>query len=221
MTNNDGDQLVASYLSQLAAAASKMPADRREELIEEIRSHIAEARAVSGDDLASVRNVLEQLGGPEDIVRAAVETGPGRAPVIGHAGAMQIAAVILLLVGGVVIPIAGWVAGVVMLWASPRWRTSDKILGTLIWPGGVAAPLVIAGLALALPVQTCQTGGTAQSSTCGPPWAPAWVIVSLLVIATLAAICAPFLIAIRLLRQARQADPALMLAAEPAIYTLA
>ena len=40
------DQLVADYLNRLAAAASRLPADRRAELFEEISLHIAEARIV-------------------------------------------------------------------------------------------------------------------------------------------------------------------------------
>ena len=47
--SNTDDQLVAGYLGRLAAAAASLPADRRDELIEEISAHIAEARAVSPD----------------------------------------------------------------------------------------------------------------------------------------------------------------------------
>jgi hypothetical protein len=41
------------------------------------------------------------------------------------------------------------VVGCVLLWASPRWRWTDKLLGTLVWPGGLAAVafLVFGGLA--------------------------------------------------------------------------
>ena len=58
---------------------------------------------------------------------------------------MEIAAVLLLLLGGVFFLVGGgfflvgWVVGCVLLWASPRWRWTDKLLGTLVWPGGLAA----------------------------------------------------------------------------------
>ena len=38
-----------------------------------------------------------------------------------------------------------------MLWTSPRWRPSDKLLGTLVWPGGLAAVLAIPRFGAGLP----------------------------------------------------------------------
>lgn len=38
------------------------------------------------------------------------------------------------------IPLVGWVAGVVLLWASPRWRWGDKLVGAAVWPGGLLIP---------------------------------------------------------------------------------
>jgi hypothetical protein len=75
VTSND-DRLVADYLNQLATAAAGLPADRRDELIEEISAHIAEARAQQA--AAGLRNggtelVLQRLGPPGDIVSAAAE----------------------------------------------------------------------------------------------------------------------------------------------------
>jgi hypothetical protein len=58
---------------------------------------------------------------------------------------MERAAMALLLVGGVPFLMGGgflglgWVVGCVLLWTSPRWRWTDKLLGTLVWPGGLAA----------------------------------------------------------------------------------
>jgi hypothetical protein len=190
------DRLVADYLARLAAAAASLPADRRAELIEEISLHIAEARAVlptAGAGASSaVSEVLERLGRPEDIVRAAAEdAATDAAPLTPAAGtrapgmrvarrsAFDIGTVVLLLVGGLLIGL-GWIAGVVMLWASPRWRISDKLLGTLVWPGGLAA-------VLALP----RFGGGL----------PPLLVLSLLLIG----IAGPILGAIRLLRQASHA----------------
>ena len=50
--------------------------------------------------------------------------------------------VLLLVAGGFVLPIVGWFAGVVMLWAGPRWSAAEKWLGTVVWPAVVVAPLV-------------------------------------------------------------------------------
>jgi hypothetical protein len=210
------DRLVADYLARLAAAAARLPADRRAELIEEISLHIAEARAVlptargmlsptgagpgsaaAAGASSAVSEVLERLGRPEDIVRAAAEdaaaedaeteampltSAPGTYAPGTHVGrkrAFDIGTVVLLLVGGLLIGF-GWVVGVFMLWVSPRWRTSDKLLGTLVWPGGLAAELAVLRFGVDLP--------------------PVLVLNLLLI-----GIAGPILVAIRLLRQASRA----------------
>src|SRR5262249_39686345 len=144
--STDDDQLVEDYLRELHSAAQGLPADRRDELIEEITAHIAQARQ-SDDSPMAVRTILDRLGDPADIVRAAADTPPGSPawsgapgsgpghPVTaaaqpGRAGALELAAVLFLLLGGIVIPVLGWFIGVVLLWLPPRWPARDKVLGT-------------------------------------------------------------------------------------------
>jgi hypothetical protein len=75
--NVNTDPLVEDYLRHLEAVASILPAYRREELLAEIREHLAEAlRQVPAGDEAAVRSVLERLGSPEEIVAAAAEPMP-------------------------------------------------------------------------------------------------------------------------------------------------
>src|SRR5690349_23196063 len=123
--STDDDQLVEDYLAQLRAEALVLPDDRREELVEEITAHIAEARQSDGSPMA-VRNILDRLGDPADIVRSAADTPPGSpawsgayGSAAGHpaaavppgragAGALELAAVLFLLLGGIVIPVLGW-----------------------------------------------------------------------------------------------------------------
>ena len=123
------DELVADYLRRLRRAARTMPRARRRELLDEIAAHIAEARAAGEVPL---QRVLDDLGDPKDIAA----TGSARKPL----GVREIAAVILLLIGGFIF-LAGWVVGLILLWASPRWRWPDKLLGTLVWPFGYAGAL--------------------------------------------------------------------------------
>lgn len=47
----------------------------------------------------------------------------------------------LLLVGGIVV--FGWFIGVMRLWKATIWTTPEKILGTMIVPGGIAPALWI------------------------------------------------------------------------------
>ncbi len=73
------DPLVDDYLRRLDAAASRLPADQREELVSEIRDHLQEAlRQTPAGDQAAVRNALERLGSPEEIAAAAADPAPGQ-----------------------------------------------------------------------------------------------------------------------------------------------
>ena len=56
-------------------------------------------------------------------------------------GAYTVATVLLLILGGFVVPVVGWFAGVVMLWAGTGWSAAEKWLGTLVWPAVVGLPL--------------------------------------------------------------------------------
>jgi hypothetical protein len=63
---------------------------------------------------------------------------------------LEIGAVVMLTVGSL-IPVLGWAVGVILLWSSGRWRPSDKLLGTLIVPGGPGMALLLGATAVALP----------------------------------------------------------------------
>ncbi|MGH3416256.1 MAG: hypothetical protein ACRDSS_07305 [Actinocrinis sp.] len=52
----------------------------------------------------------------------------------------------LLLIGGVVLPVIGWVIGAVRLWRSGTWGLREKLLGILVIPGGLMAPGLLLGL---------------------------------------------------------------------------
>jgi hypothetical protein len=68
------DPLVDDYLRRLDTAASALPAHRREELVSEIRDHLQEGlRQAPASDETAVRNLLERLGPPEEIVNAATD----------------------------------------------------------------------------------------------------------------------------------------------------
>jgi hypothetical protein len=80
MNDGGGDRLAADYLRRLDAALGALPAAHREEIIEGIRDHIANARARHPD--ADVAELLDRLGTPEQI--AAEATDPDRdAPYTG------------------------------------------------------------------------------------------------------------------------------------------
>jgi hypothetical protein len=57
-------------------------------------------------------------------------------------GLVEVATIPLLLVGFLVLGL-GWFVGVVLLWVSPFWRLSDKVIGTLLLPGGFAGSVAM------------------------------------------------------------------------------
>jgi uncharacterized membrane protein len=146
--NTDAARRIERYLNDLKAAARLLPAARRKELVEDVRSHIQVALAESGrDDAEAVSAVLEALGSPREIVAASLAGDVEPAQADGGIGGLEITALVLLLICAAAAGV-GWLVGVLLLWASPRWTTREKLLGTLVLPGGVVLPIVVAsGLA--------------------------------------------------------------------------
>lgn len=77
------DSLVADYLARVSRATAGLAADRRDELVRDLREHIETSRAdLPAETEAEVRGILERLGDPAVIARAAAEED-GLAPVQG------------------------------------------------------------------------------------------------------------------------------------------
>lgn len=55
-------------------------------------------------------------------------------------GRLEVAALLLLVLGGVPLLLVVWVVGVVLLWGSPRWQPVDKLVGTVL-SGGLQVAL--------------------------------------------------------------------------------
>lgn len=145
------DKLAKEYLRRIEREMSRLPGPRRRELREEIAEHLATARAENPRDPSAVRNAIERLGDPADI---AAEARAGLDYQDDPRDWRDTAALALLLVGGIVLPLVGWIVGVVLLWRSSVWSTRDKLLGTLVVPGGLALPLYLE-LTVTLGSRTC------------------------------------------------------------------
>ena len=143
---------VGEYLRRLQRSMGDLPARRRDEILAEIEEHIAAGLAeLPTPTEADVRNVLERVGDPADIAAEARERF-GIKPA--RRRWTDPAAIILLLIGG--FTIVGWFVGVVLLWISDVWSTRDKIIGTLVVPGGLAGAL---GVTLAADSVSCEVSG--------------------------------------------------------------
>jgi hypothetical protein len=136
MDTMETDRLIDDYLRRLEHAAAHMQRARRTELVAEIRGHIETAlgqEQAAGE--AAVRNVLDRLGPPEEIVEAAEPPPP---PGDRRAGVLEILALLALIV-----PLIGWLIGTVLVFASRVWSRRDKLIGAML----LCLPIVVFGLA--------------------------------------------------------------------------
>jgi uncharacterized membrane protein len=164
MTAPHAGEIVSGYLGRLETALAPVPSARRQELLEDVRAHIAEARsALSNETDADLLNVLDRLGDPADMATAEIGRAESTPASQRPSRNMEIAAIVLLLVF--------WPVGVVLLWISDAWTTRDKLIGTLVPPGGFLAVIVLGPvLALGALGTACETissaSGQVLSSTC-------------------------------------------------------
>lgn len=150
----DTDVLVRDYLGRLEAAAAALPVARRAELAAEVRDHIDAALTEAGrSDEVTVRNILERLGAPEEIVageagQAGTPDGAAHGSTGGVAGtgsrwgAVEVTAVVLLglawpamflpfgLFSGLFLWLGFGVVGLVLVWASGVWTRRRKLITT-------------------------------------------------------------------------------------------
>jgi hypothetical protein len=132
---------------------------------------------------------------PEQIVAAEHDGEPRR-----RRGPVERGAIILLLIGGIVIPVIGWFVGALLLWVSHAWTPRDKLIGTLLVPGGLlpAAWLVFAPVS----VETCgSTGNGAVTCTGGLSLAHRILLIAI----SVAVVVIPFVTAVYLARRAHPA----------------
>ncbi|MGW4164155.1 HAAS signaling domain-containing protein [Streptomyces sp. NPDC004788] len=148
--------LVTAYLDAVAHETAGLPAERRAELLADLREHI-EVSGAEGEQ--QLREVLADLGEPrtvaasalaEEPVTATVTVGqpvrPGRAwPTV-----LLLAAAGLLFLFNMVVGAVALLVGLWLLWKSPLWDQPSKVIGT----AASAAPpvvLLVGGLFLAAP----------------------------------------------------------------------
>jgi uncharacterized membrane protein len=157
------DELIRDYLDDLDRELAGLPRAERREVMEDISAHIGELRAdLPTESEANVRELLDRVGEPADIAADARERF-GIQPR--NRTWVEVTALMLLSIGS--FTIVGWFVGVVLLWISEVWRTRDKLLGTLVIPGGIGGLWIgaqtIGGTTEKCLDATC-TGGTSHSA---------------------------------------------------------
>jgi uncharacterized membrane protein len=187
---------VRQYLDDLRKATRDLPPGRQRELLAEIEEHLAETAPLGASE-TQVHEAIERLGDPQQIAAAERERhqSPDAQP-----SWREWLAIPLLLVGGIAflglgallgapgriaLPGIGWLTGVLLLWLSKIWTVRDKLLGTLVVPGGL---LPVAYLTLtSVSVETCAAGAQGVQRCTGGISTPARVALITLWVVLLAA----------------------------------
>ena len=151
----DAETLIGDYLSHLEAEARLRTPDQADEIVVGVREHIEAALAEAGRrDEATVRTIIDGLGRPDAIVAAGMadgdqsrqtgERGFPRSIAEGSSfGAKEIAALLLITVGGLLVPIIGPVVGMVLAWVSRRWSRRLKAAVTVLAVVMIALTVVV------------------------------------------------------------------------------
>ena len=166
--NVHADPQVDDYLRRLDAAASALPAHRRDELTSEIRDHLQEAlRQTPASDETAVRNVLERLGPPEEIAAAADSTPSDQlvAPFRETNGSAIVAVVLGVLwfagIGSVLALVFGYRGRREIKNSAGTQKGSGLATAAIIlgWIGIAILAIVVVGGALTIVVDAGNGGG--------------------------------------------------------------
>ena len=148
--------IVEGYLARLELALAESDPARRTELLEDVRAHIAEARAALAEETdAALLAILDRLGDPATVANGLAEDTERQdardpAPSFTNAAAHRADTPRwgVLEVGALLLTFFVWPVGVLLAWLSRSWDRREKIVATLIGAGAFVlgfplfAPLV-------------------------------------------------------------------------------
>jgi hypothetical protein len=82
MNDSDTDGVIERYFRRLEELLAPLPRDRRQQLIEELRDHVSQARStLAVETPASIHEILERTGSPEEIAREELGSSSFWAPL--------------------------------------------------------------------------------------------------------------------------------------------
>ena len=140
MTGSSIPRVVSDYLAELDRELAGVP----DEVHQGILAGIAEE--LEGLDAAAATSRINTLGDPAFIAAEARagaaqrSTGPrSTAVVLAPPRASEqrwyvVVTAALIYIGGLVVPVAGWMVGIMMLWASPLWTRNEKLIAAIVPP---------------------------------------------------------------------------------------
>lgn len=157
--------LVQDYLRHLHGEALRLPVPEARELEAQIREHLTAALGQQPTE-AEVRQTLDRLGEPAELVDAAggAVPGPGLAqPDRREDGAWREVGALVALVAAAVlfwllpVSLVLWLGGLVLLVLSRRWSVADKVWGALVLGVGPWLVIVAGAAAWVTTSQVCTT----------------------------------------------------------------
>jgi hypothetical protein len=158
----------------------------------DVESHIAEARSRDSNETdAAILNILDRIGEPTAVVGEARERlgVPAEAPY--RSGFLEIAALVL-------VPLL-WPVGVILLWTSAAWKVRDKLIGSLLPPGGFLGIILVGMMGTTHGGGGCvmmtNDAGQVISNTCTQYGAPSWLLDILGILLPLVFFVLPFVTA--------------------------
>jgi uncharacterized membrane protein len=190
MSAPHADTILGGYRLRLEEELNGLPRARREEIIAEFDAHIRDARtAHAAETDADLLNLLDRLGDPSVIGTEARERFDVAEPA--SAGAREVIALLLLVVGPFIVPIVTWVLGAMLVWSSVAWSAREK-RNSLAWSLIVIVVLTLIGIIFAI---ASSTGTTVIASS-----VPGAVLL-VLVLGTLTSVLSGLLLASALARR--------------------
>ena len=139
MTKTSTPQVVRSYLGELDRTLAGVPDDVRQGIVAGV------AEELEGLDAVAAASRIESLGDPAFIAaeaRAEARAGAAPSPSAANLAPSRaseerwyvVVTALLLEFGGLLVPLAGWVAGIMLLWASALWTRGEKLVATIVPP---------------------------------------------------------------------------------------
>ncbi len=135
MTKSSIPPVVRNYFAELNREMAGVSDEVRQGIVAGI------AEELEGLDVAAAASRITTLGDPAFI---AAEARAGVAPkspaavlALPRASDQRwyvVVTAILIEFGGIVVPLAGWVGGIMMLWASKLWTRNEKLVATIVPP---------------------------------------------------------------------------------------